>query len=61
MPHFSIVFSEEVFVYSLEVEGTADANADIVLDHEIGKSFSVDQNYPLTKVSGEFDGLLAKC
>jgi len=54
LPHFLIFFREESLrLFRFEVEGTANANADIVLDHEVSESFSVDQKLPATKVSGE--------
>jgi len=42
-----LFLSEEIFVQPLELDRTAETDADAMLDHQVGKVASIDQDDPV--------------
>ena len=49
------LFGEKIFVETFEINCPADTDADVMLDHEIGKTLPVDQDHALRQVADIVD------
>lgn len=56
----ALFFREEVLIQPLELDGSADTNADTMFDHQVGEVSPVDQNDALREVLYEVAGLWAE-
>jgi hypothetical protein len=54
------LFGEKILVETLEIDGPAGTDADIVLNHEIGKTLPIDQDHALRQVAGIVDRVLTE-
>lgn len=51
------VLRKEILVQALELQHTAGAYTDTVLDHQLGQAASINQDHTLRNARGELDGL----